>query len=69
MKIPKVISKNNHEYIFVKQCNENLFQYKEMIVGYYECFSRYDLDLLQEQFSMKGFKANPDNVKIQEENK
>lgn len=43
MRIPKIISKNNREYIFVKQCNENLFLYKEMLYGYKECFLLQDL--------------------------
>lgn len=43
MKIPKIISKKEHEYIFVKQCNENLFLYKDMLYGYTECFTKYDL--------------------------
>ena len=48
MKIPKIIRKNNKEYIFVKQCNDNLFQYKEMIYGYNECFTRHDLGLVKQ---------------------
>ena len=43
MKIPKVISKNNHEYIFVKQVNDKLYLYKDMLYGYNECFPIYDL--------------------------
>ncbi len=49
MRIPKVISKNNHEYILEKQVNEKLFLYKDLLYGYKECFSLYDLGLLEEQ--------------------
>ena len=48
MKIPKVISKKDHEYIFVKQCNERMYLYKDMITGYKECFTDYDLGLIEE---------------------
>lgn len=49
MRIPKVISKNNHEYILEKQVNEKLFLYKDLLYGYKECFSLYDLGLIEEQ--------------------
>ncbi len=52
MKIPKVISKNGREYMFVKQCNKNLFLYRERIYGYNECFNRYDLGLIERQPKM-----------------
>lgn len=48
MKIPKIISKNNHEYIFEKQCNSNMFLYRDMLYGYKECFTRYELGLVKE---------------------
>lgn len=48
MRIPKIISKNNHEYIFVKQCNNDLFLYKDMLYHYKETFSKYELELLKE---------------------
>ena len=60
MKIPKVISKNNHEYILVKQCNENLFQYKDLMYGYYECFTKFDLDLIEKRKAPR--KMSPENV-------
>ena len=47
MRIPKVISKNNHEYIFEKQINDTLFLYKDLMYGYRECFSLYDLGLIR----------------------
>lgn len=59
MRIPKIISKNGHEYIFVSKCNENLFLYKDMIYGYNECFSRYELGLIKKQPKIKyGIKHN-----------
>ena len=48
MKIPKIISKNNHEYILVKQINNNMFLYKDMLYGYKECFTKFDLGLVKE---------------------
>lgn len=48
MRIPKVISKNDREYIFVKQVNDTVIQYKEMIYGYNECFTTFDLGLVKE---------------------
>ena len=47
MKIPKIISKNNHEYIFVKQNNENAFLYKDLMFGYNETFTKFDLGLVK----------------------
>ena len=51
MKIPKIISKNGHEYILEKQVNENVFLYKEMVYGYKECISLYDLGLVKEKIA------------------
>lgn len=48
MKIPKIINKNNHIYIFVKQCNDKLFLYEEMNLHYKETFDKYDLGLVKE---------------------
>ena len=53
MRIPKIISKNGHEYIFVSKCNEKLFLYKDMMYGYNECFSRYELGLIKKQPNIK----------------
>ena len=47
MEIPKIISVKGREYILVKQVNKDLFQYKEMINNWNECFSRYDLGLIK----------------------
>ncbi|MCI9245589.1 MAG: hypothetical protein HFJ30_00305 [Clostridia bacterium] len=42
MRIPKVISKNNREYIFVKKYPSH-YSYQEMNVGYRESFLLQDL--------------------------
>lgn len=47
MRIPKIISRNNHEYIFVKQNNEKTYLYKDLLFGYYETFDRHDLGLVK----------------------
>lgn len=47
MKIPKIISKNGHEYILVKKCNDKVYLYKDMIYGYTTCFDLYDLGLIE----------------------
>ena len=48
MKIPKVISKNGHEYIFVQQNNNRTYLYKDLLYGYKETFTDYDLGLVKE---------------------
>ena len=48
MNIPKIISKNGHEYIFIKQNNKTTFLYKDLIYGYYETFHIHDLGLVKE---------------------
>lgn len=47
MKIPKIISKNNHEYIFVKEY-PNFIMYKDMITGVKQNFNRQELGLVKE---------------------
>lgn len=47
MRIPKVISRNNREYIFVKEY-PNFISYKDMIIGVREDFTYYDLGLVKE---------------------
>lgn len=42
MRIPKVISKNNREYIFVKKYS-NFYMYEDMITHCKECFLLQDL--------------------------
>nr|DAS24498.1 MAG TPA: hypothetical protein [Caudoviricetes sp.] len=47
MKIPKIISKNGHEYIFVKEY-PNFILYQDMLTGVKETFQRYDLGLVKQ---------------------
>ncbi len=47
MKIPKIISKNGHEYIFVQKCNDKVYLYKDLLYGYKETFTDYDLGLVK----------------------
>ena len=47
MKIPKIISKNNHEYIYVKEY-PNYIMYRDMITGIKEDFHRQELGLIKE---------------------
>ena len=63
MKIPKTISKNNREYIFEKQINNNVFLYKEKICGYKECFTKFDLGLVKEIIK-PGIKLNKTKIKV-----
>lgn len=53
MKIQKIISRKNHEYIFEKQINDNVFLYREMITGYREYFTKFDLGLIEKKADMK----------------
>lgn len=46
MKIPKIISKNGREYIFVKEYT-NYLSYKDMITGTRVSFQPYDLGLVK----------------------
>lgn len=64
MKIPKIISKNNHEYIFVKQVNKNMFLYKDMLYGYNECFTKFDLVMVKEIIEPPKTEVKPERVKI-----
>lgn len=63
MKIPKIISKNNHEYIFVKEY-ENFIMYEDMLTHIKECFNRQELGLIKEQIEAPKLKLNPEKVKI-----
>lgn len=63
MKIPKIITKNGNQYIFVK-AYPNFIMYKDMLTGTRECFNRQELGLIKDTGVMKGFKKNPDNVRI-----
>lgn len=64
MKIPKIVKKNKHEYIFVKQINNNVFLYKNEEYGYNECFTRFDLGMIKEIISPAKLSIKPEKVKI-----
>ena len=63
MKIPKIIGKNNREYILVKEY-PNFIMYKDMITGVKVNFKRQELGLVKPTNIMKGTVKNPDKVKI-----
>lgn len=63
MKISKIISKNNHEYILVKEY-KNFIMYEDMITHSKECFNRQELGLVKEQIKAPKLKLNPEKVKI-----
>lgn len=56
MRIQKVISKNNHEYIFVKEYDKFIL-YKDMITKVKECFSKQELGLIKNE---KKYDIKPD---------
>ena len=62
MKVPKVISKNNHEYILIKQVNDKMFLYKDLLYGYKECFTLYDLKMIKIQNKIYGGQAMHDEI-------
>lgn len=63
MKIPKIISKNNREYILVKEY-PNFIIYKDMITGVKANFKRQELGLVKSTNIMQGFCLNPEKVKV-----
>ena len=58
MKIPKIISKNGHEYIFVQKCNEKVYLYKDLLYGYKTCFDEYDLGLVEAKIVTPRLRKN-----------
>lgn len=63
MKIPKIISKNGHEYIFVKEY-PNFILYQDMLTGAKETFQRYDLGLVKEMVKPPKSDLRVEKVKI-----
>ncbi len=59
MKIPKVISKNNHEYIFLKEYPSHVL-YQEMIAGYKESFLKQELVAIKPTKLVKNIKPEND---------
>ncbi len=47
MRIPKIVSKKNREYILVKEYKNHVL-YKDMLTGFMECFTRHELGLVNE---------------------
>lgn len=47
MRIPKIISKNNREYILVKEY-DTYVRYKDMMTEFNECFHKQELGLVKE---------------------
>jgi hypothetical protein len=43
MKIPKIYKTDGRTYIFIKQCNSNLFLYEDVNTKIKTCFVRADL--------------------------
>lgn len=63
MKIPKIISKNNHEYILVKEY-PNYIMYMDMLTHVKECFSRHELGLVKEIIEPPKSDLNVEKVKF-----
>ena len=57
MTIPKIISKNGHEYILVKEY-KNFILYKDMLTESKECFSRQELGLIEKQKRIYNISPN-----------
>lgn len=57
MKIPKVISKNNREYIFVKEYPGHI-SYQDTKLGIRESFSRWELGYRTRQVRDKKINVN-----------
>jgi len=49
IKVPKVFSKNNHEYLLINQCNENLWLYQDLLYGYKVSFTAFELGLVKQK--------------------
>lgn len=62
MGVPKIFSKNNHEYIFVKQVNKTMFLYKDRLYGYNECFKKFDLGMVKEVVKPPKTEVKPERV-------
>lgn len=62
MGVPKIFSKNNHEYIFVKQVNKTMFLYKDMLYGYNECVTKFDLGMVKEVVKPPKTEVKPERV-------
>lgn len=64
MKIPKIISKNGHEYIFIQQNNNRTYLYKDLLYGYKETFTDFDLGMIKEVIPPPKNDLNVEKVKL-----
>lgn len=62
MKIPEKIFRNNRTYILVKRVNKKLFLYEQEGTGFKECFSLYDLGLVENRG--RNYKLRPELFKF-----
>lgn len=62
MKIPKIISKNRHEYILEKEY-KNFIMYRDMLTGVKECFNRQELGLVKEMIAPPKSDLNLTRIK------
>lgn len=60
MKAPKVIKRNNRKYIFIKRTSKGLNVYRELRVGYKECFDDFDLGIVKKRRKIN--EINPERV-------
>lgn len=63
MKIPKILKKNNRKYKLLK-IYKTYVLYEDIETKAKECLTKHELGLIKDTGVMKGFKRNPDNVRI-----
>ena len=62
MKIPKIINKNNHKYIFKKQY-PNYVLYVDLLTGVRECFTFHELGLIKNHSEKRKWRnLSPERV-------
>lgn len=69
MNIPLEFEKENKYYVYIKQCNDNLFLYEvysldRKNVFYYETFQAFDLGLVEQIVEPPRQSIHPENVII-----
>lgn len=63
MKIPKILKKNNRKYKLLK-IYKTYVLYEDIETKAKECFTKHELGLIKDTGAMRGFKRNPENVRI-----
>ena len=63
MNIPKIISKNNHEYILVK-VYPNHVMYMDILTHTRECFTIHELGMIKEMVKPPRSDLNVEKVKF-----